>query len=229
LKAAGPLFPRTLREQEQNGIHVDSIFFCSEPGVMVTGCLLARDIAKRDAVALSLVPAGTTPIDDHLATMSDLLYAGHAVFVFDVRGTGAVKSSPVNPHPDTFPSTFFNTEAWFAWSAYCLGESLLGMCVFDVLRAVQYLHEAGYRSISLRAEGLAPALWGYLAAALDPGVEHTRIRGLLESFEAVARTQLYRFDFTPALLIHSVLQEFDLPELRGLFHGRVLEVSTERA
>ena len=164
-------------------------------------------------------------IDAHRDACRDLVANGEAAFVFDVRGTGSVKCHPVNESGETFPQTFYNTEAMMWWSAYCLGDCLLGMRVFDALRAAQYLREeAGFSEINLRAEGVQPALWGYLAAALDSGIGHTRVRGLIESFESIARTPLYRRDFTPPMLVDGVLREFDLPDLRLLFQGRALEL-----
>ncbi|MDX9974098.1 MAG: hypothetical protein RBU21_14025, partial [FCB group bacterium] len=125
-----------------------------------------------------------------------------------------------------WPSTFFDTEGWFSSVAYCLGESLLGLRTFDVLRAFDYLREGGCAKLALQAEGLQPALWGYLAAALDEGIAETRIEGLLESYEALARTQFYRKDIVPSVIVHGILRRFDLPDLRPLFDGRLLEVKT---
>jgi hypothetical protein len=226
LESTTPLFPRTLREQEENGIRADSIFFLSEPGVMAAGCLVRAAGSRPRRTSLLLTQEGTARLDREIAKSRGLLDTGEAVFVFDVRGKGAVKTDPVNAYADVFPSSFFHTDGWLAWSAYCLGESLLGMRVFDVLRAAQYLRdEAHVPSVDLWAEGLEPALWGYLAAALDSGIERTRVAGLIESFESIVRDPLYRKDFTPPMLIHGVLREFDLPDLQALFEGRNVAIS----
>ena len=223
LDAAGRLFPRQLDEQEQEGVHGDSILFMSEPGVETTGCLLYQGTLSKDAVTIYLAPGGTSEMDARIEEVRPALERGEAVYVFDVRGTGAVKPHPINSCGDTFPATFYNTENWLAWCAYCVGENLLGMRVFDVLRAAQMLREwAGFARVGLWAAGLEPSLWGYLAAALDPQMQPVRVDALLESYEAVARTELYRRDFTPSMFIHGVLNEFDLPDLRVLFEGREL-------
>jgi hypothetical protein len=228
LNAGTPLYPRTLREQHEAGVHTDSIFFCSEPGIMVSGCLLRRAAEPARKVSLRLVAGGTRQIESEVSHFLSSTSDDEDVFVFDVRGTGTVSAQPVNPHADTFPMTFFNTEAWFAWCAYCLGESLLGMRVFDVMRGVDYLRdEAGYAGIRLDAAGLEPSLWGYLAAALDTRIAEANFDDLIESFEAIVRTELYRKDFKPAMLVHGVLREFDLPDLRPLFAGRVLITQQE--
>ncbi len=235
LENRAPLYPRTLREQEVDGVRADSILFCSEPDIMVCGCLLRRAPERARKVTLCLSEGGTQCIEQLLEDFRERVRSGGDLFVFDVRGVGAVAPHPVNSYPSEFPMTFFNTEGWFAWSAYCLGESLLGMRVFDVIRAIDYLHdEAAYDTIRLSAQfvkprqtvtGLEASLRGYLAAALDARVTEAHIEDLLESFESVVRTELYRTDFTPAMLVHGVLKEFDLPDLRMLFSDRVLDIA----
>jgi hypothetical protein len=209
-----------------DGVRADSIFFCSEPDIMVCGCLLRRAPEHARKVTLCLSEGGTQCIEQRLEDFRERVLYGEDLFVFDVRGVGAVAPHPVNSYPSAFPMTFFNTEGWFAWSAYCLGESLLGMRVFDVIRAIDYLRdEAAYDTIRLSATGLEASLRGYLAAGLDSRVAEAYIEDLLESFESVVRTELYRTDFTPGMLVHGVLKEFDLPDLRALFSDRVLEIA----
>ncbi len=218
-------YPRDIETRRGDGKEVHSVFFLSEPGVMVAGALACGKGMKPKEAVILLAPEGTEALDAHLNAAEAMLIEGKGVFLFDVRGTGAVQAHPINARSDTFPGTLFNTEARLAYDAYCLGESLLGMRVFDVLRAAHHLRTLhGIERIGLHAEGLQPALWGYLAAALDESIETVHIDGLIESFEAVARTELYRRDFTPAAMLHGVLQHFDLPDLRVLFEGRALDV-----
>ncbi len=226
LASKRPLYPRAARETDEDGVRFESVYFRSEPEVMICGCFLKRAKARAAKVALCLSDGGTRCMDEHAAKFRSRTDTDCDLFILDVRGRGAVAPHPVNPYPNTFPMTFFNTDGWLAWSAYCLGESVLGMRVFDVMRAIDYLLEdAGYAALRLEAEGLEGALVGYLAAALDGRVAETKIDGLIESFEALVRTELYRKDFTPNLLVHGVLKEFDLPDLRSLFANRALDVT----
>ncbi len=226
LKIDVPLAPRTLNTQKADGLSVDSVCFVSEPGIMVSAAYVRpADVEPRTAV-VRLTPDGTEAFSRDAATALDARGGEEGVLIVDVRGTGAVKAAPVNPYGDTFPNTFFNTDAWFATAAYCAGESLLGMRVFDVMRAIDYLlQEREVEAVKLNADGLQPALWGYLAAALHERVLETRVDGLIESFEAVARTQFYRLDITPSLLSHGLLKQVDLPEVAALFEGRRLDVT----
>ena len=227
-----PLYPRMLSDAQLRwkGVYLDPVFFRSEPDIMVSGCFLRLGPENKRKAILRLTTGGTRNIDSEAERYQASGCIDEDVFVFDVRGTGAVSPHPVNPHQDTFPASFFNTEAWFAFSAYCLGESLLGMRVFDVIRSVDYLcHEAGYTAVRLDAAGLGSCLWGYLAAAIDLRIEEVCLDDLVESFEAIARTELYRTDFAPAMLVHGILKEFDLPDLRPLFSDRVLRINVTGA
>lgn len=228
LESPAEMFPRVLRVQKMEGAEARSIFFISEPGIMTTGCLVQPDNVEPTGVILFLAKGGTNEMDQFQEPIRNVLAEGRAVFVYDVRGTGAVAAHPVNPRSDVFPETYYNTEGWFSFQAYCLGESLLGMRVFDVLRAAHYLRTlAGYKQIGLHAQGLEPALWGYLAAALDNSITPVRIEGLIESYEAIVRTSLYRTDLISSIMVHGILQHFDLPDLRVLFDGRELTAREE--
>ena len=229
LKSPVPFYPRTLRNQTQQGIRAESIIFCSEPGITAAGCLLRPEMRDAKQATLFLAEGGTRQLDKHIQAVRETIDDGNAVFVFDVRGIGALSPHPVNGYGDTFPNTFFNTQGWLAWSAYCLGENLLGMRVFDVLRAIRYLREeAGFQQTGLWAEELEPALWGYLAAAIDPDLAPIRVQGLIESFESIVRTERYRTDFVPSMLVHGVLRHFDLPDLKVLFSGVRRQKSGDR-
>jgi hypothetical protein len=156
------------------------------------------------------------------------LEAGQALFVLDVRGTGALKPHAVNRVGEEWPQSYYSTPHWLAVCAYALGECLFGMRVFDVLRAAEFLRTR-FGKVHLRARGLEPALWGYYAGALDEGIASVRLEGLLESYEALITSVFYRRDFLPSAGVHGVLREFDLPELRTLYDGRRLETQTTEA
>jgi cephalosporin-C deacetylase-like acetyl esterase len=217
------LIPRSFSTQEADGLSVESVSFRSEPGLMVAGALAYPSGAEFKDAVLYLADGGTEKFDERLPKIRELTQGGRAVLLLDVRGLGAVKANPVNAFAD---SPFFDTEGWFASVADCLGESLLGMRVFDVLRGFDYLRDRGCTTLAIQAEGLQPALWGYLAAAIDAGVSKVKIDGLIESYEAFARAQFYNKGIVFSTLAHGILQRFDLPELCPLFDGRTLEVTT---
>ena len=220
-------FPRTFEPQTEHGLTRTPVFFRSETGIMVAGCLIHAEDAKPSRAVIALGEGGTTDLGPILAASQDVLDAGDAIFVYDVRGTGAVCADAINARGGGgFPSTFYDTDNWLSFLAYCAGDCLLGMRVFDVLRAADYLRACGFEKVDIHGTGLQPALWAYLAGALDPGIARVRADGLIESYEAIARTELYRTDYVPAMMVHGILRHFDLPDLKLLFKGRDLTVTT---
>lgn len=229
-----PQYPRLYQSFEQDGLEVTPLWFRSEPNLCVSGGLVKASARPR-ACTLLLTPNGTENWDVHWPRLKELAAEHGAAMLFDPRGIGAVQPHAITAHPwsddngQGFAVRCCSTRGQLGWYAYVLGESLLGMRVFDVLRAAVYLADLEFGALRLEAHGLEPGLWGYLAAALDPAFEHVRIDGLLESFEAVVRTRFYRTDFTPTAWAHGLLKHFDLPELRACFAGRTLEIAETSA
>lgn len=223
------LFPVTQQEQvvtAESGVQLNahSIFFQSEPGISCAGCLLWPVDTKPENVVVYISVSGTAAMDGAIAACGDVFDKGTAVFVLDVRGVGSVTPQPINTYGDTFPNTFYNTDNWLATLAYMAGENLLGMRVFDVLRAARLMGERGFARIDLRAGGLQPALWAYFAGALDSTVAGADISDLIESYEAVCRSEKYRTDITPSALVYGILNQCDLPDIERLYAGRDLDV-----
>ncbi|MCP4641856.1 MAG: prolyl oligopeptidase family serine peptidase [bacterium] len=218
-------FPRLFEPETADGLTRRALFFISEPGIAVSGCVVHAADAQPNTVHIVLTPSGTLDMEAAVKASRDILDRAEALFVFDVRGTGAVKAEAINAFGEDFPASLFNTESWMAFLAYCLKDCLLGMRVFDVLRAAFVLRSSlGFERVGLHATELAPALWGYLAAALDTSIDPVSVDGLIPSFEQIVRTQLYRTDFSPSLMVHGVLRQFDLPDLDPLFAGRDVRV-----
>lgn len=218
------LFPRVIRRQEEEGILAESIIFRAEEGITLAGGLLHRAdmVATRATIVLS--DGHTEEAQLAIPFIRNRIEAGDAVFQCVVRGRGVVRAQSVNPYGNDFPETFFNSEAWYAWSAYCLKESLLGMRVFDVLRMADCLHELGFECVALYAFGLEPALWAFLAGVLNERLNPVTIVGLPESFESIVRNPLYRKDFVPSMVVHGILQSFDIPNLISFYVGRELSI-----
>ena len=217
-------FPRVAQTQDHELGMVESVVFISESHVWVSGCLV-RPQSPSEEVVVYLGDGGTLNLDGALTAIRPELEAGRAGFIFDVRGVGSVRAHDISSYSGPFPCTLFDTQAWMAWMAYCVGESVLGMRVFDVLRAFEYLRtRCRFKRVGVRAAGLEPALWGYLAAAIDPDIDPVHISGLIPSFEAVVRTEVYRRDFLPTAVVHGVLHFFDLPDLELLFKGRTCTI-----
>ena len=137
------------------------------------------------------------------------LAANHRLFVLDVRGIGAVQTRTVTrngpPH---------DTEYKLATDAMMLNRSTLGMRVFDLLRAYDYLAgRPDVDRIGLWGVG-SGALFGYLAAALEGGIADLSFEDLLSSYRDLAGTRLYdRQRYNLKIMAWGILQHFDLVDL----------------
>lgn len=203
-----PIYPRIVWDGEAEGYPCEKIFFFSEPDMIVTGVMI-HPHGPATQTDLLLFENGTNDIPNQKARLTQLLAAGHRLFVFDVRGVGAVQTRPVNPHRPPH-----DTEYKLGCDAMMLGKSTLGMRVFDVLRGYDYLRtRADVDRITIVGVD-SGALFAYLAAALEPGFAHITAENLLSSYRDLIQTKLYdRQRNNLRTLAWGILPHFDLPDL----------------
>jgi pimeloyl-ACP methyl ester carboxylesterase len=92
-----------------------------------------------------------------------------------------------------------------------LGESLFGMRVSDVLRAIEFLRSAtGCEDVSLVGEGIG-AYHALYAAAAAERVGTVDLRALGPSFREMATSRRYPYD--PRLTAFDVIGDCDVPHL----------------
>lgn len=116
-------------------------------------------------VTIALFDRGSVDIDVHRAWIADRVAAGSAVFVLDVRGTGALTPRAVNDRPlEADCGTVFKLVSDLLW----LDDSLAAARVFDVLQATGFLRtELGDLPLDLYGVGHG-AFYARLAAAIQP-------------------------------------------------------------
>ena len=110
-------------------------FFFSEPNIVVTGTFIhPLDGAAVEQTDLILFENGTNDNPDKREWLEARLASGRQLFVFDPRGIGGVQVRSFNrdrhPHDGEFK---------LASDAMMLGISTMGLRVFDILRAYDYL------------------------------------------------------------------------------------------
>ncbi|MBI2194059.1 MAG: prolyl oligopeptidase family serine peptidase [Planctomycetes bacterium] len=211
-KRRSPIFARTTHESVVDGCPVEKIFFFSEPDIIVTGVMIhPRSAEPPSQTDLVLLPEGTQAIPAETARLEALLRRKHRVFVFDVRGVGAVEARPVNPARN---ADSFDSEFKMACDAMMLGISLLGLRTFDVLRAYDYLKtRSDSGRIGLYGRGNTAVL-GLLAAAIEPGFAELAFEDLLVSYRHLCETRDYnRKLYNLRTMAWGILREFDLPHL----------------
>lgn len=191
---AGPsrartIYPRIIKNEPFEGHRVEKIFFFSEPDVCVSAIYLhPSDETKAIGTEILLLPEGTNATPAEMPRISQLLEQNKRVFVFDVRGIGGVKqrSVTVYEHP-----TKYETEFRLAMDAMKLKTSTLGLRVFDVLHACDYLKtrvDAG--PVSVTGVGVA-GTWALYAAALEPEIKALTVERTPLSYRAFAQARFY--------------------------------------
>jgi dienelactone hydrolase len=183
------IYPRVITDEPADGYRTEKVFFFSEPDVCVTGVFVhTREGVAATGTEMLLLPGGTNAIPNERARLVNLLEQGRNVFVFDVRGVGAVQSRPVNPYAER---SQHSPEFRMGCDAMKMKTSTLGLRVFDVLRGVDYLQMRGDAgAVSLTGVGVA-ASWALYAAALEPHVAGLTLERAPLSYRAAAQTRYY--------------------------------------
>ncbi|MCC6456264.1 MAG: acetylxylan esterase [Caldilineaceae bacterium] len=216
-KRSVPIYPRILWQGEADGYRCEKLFFWSEQDVVVTAILLHPygEVVQTDIV---LLENGTNEMSLQQERLQVLLNANHRLLILDVRGTGGVQTRSVNDHLPPH-----DTEYKLGSDAMMLYRSTLGMRVFDVLRAYDYLRSrADVTTIGIVGVD-SGAFFAYFAAALEPDIAAVVVENLLFSYRNLAFTQFYdRERYNLRVMAWGILQHFDLVDLLPCFAQRDL-------
>jgi dienelactone hydrolase len=196
IEAAGdrstPIFPRIISDSVVDGYRTEKIFFFSVPDIVVTGVLVHPPNMPDDAplpATLLLLENGTNDIPASRPRIEALLRQGHRVFVFDVRGVGALTEYAVWPGCE---HETFNPEFKLGCDAMMLGLSTLGLRVFDVLRGTDYLRSrADVSQVHLRGVR-SGAVFAFFAAVLETGIASLTCEERLTSYRELCQTPDYQ-------------------------------------
>jgi len=211
-KRNAPIYPRRYWQGEVDGYGAEKIFFFSEADIAVTGMILHPKGEPNSEVVqtdILLLENGTNDMPSQQGRLQALLEANHRLFVFDVRGTGGVQTRSVNsdrpPH---------DTEYKLGCDAMMLKRSTLGMRVFDVLRAYDYLlSRPDVTKIGIFGVD-SGAFFAYYAAALEPGISEMTFENLLFSYLNMASTKYYDSQrYNLKVVAWGILKHFDIVDL----------------
>ena len=200
------------------------VFFFSEPDIVVTGIWIAADPNALPWVVL--LKEGTFSVQKRPEFVKNLAKEKGQIFLFDVRGIGAVGQRPINRYR---LNVTYGTEFTLNCSAMMLQDSLLWMRAFDVTQALSYVHAATGQTPSVYAEGWL-GIVGLVATAVwkkQAGVDRLEFQQLLYDISAIIDERFHQRDhrleaFELALLV-------DVQELLGRFEGRATVHSWEDA
>lgn len=207
------LNPRIIERSRRVGnLEVDIAFWWSQPHLANLGMLVRQSgTTAPQPVTVAIWDDGTAALTKHAKWIEQECARGRAVFVLDVCGVGALKPDTLNARP---PHDFYDTWHKLSDDLDWLGDSLVALRTFEVLRALEVLSEWTELSRDDRqiyAQGRM-GVHGRLAAALAPqGVRCEWKDGFL--FSDFVRERVYETKGVKSLLFPGVLRHFDLDEL----------------
>ncbi|HET7323348.1 MAG TPA: acetylxylan esterase [Halococcus sp.] len=217
--------PRYIRKRESAGLTVEHVFFKTErdPDIVCTGVLISDPDAATRSPAVVCYERGTDELPERREDVASLAAEYGTVFIFNPRGVGAVRNRTI-PIPNWIDDYYgvYGTEFKLAYDALLLGESLFGMRVYDVLRALEFLRaETGEGEVTLFGEGIG-AYHALYAGTVCENVGAITLRELGPSFSEMATQQDYPYD--PRLTVFDALSECDVPHLLAALRDRDVTV-----
>jgi cephalosporin-C deacetylase-like acetyl esterase len=229
-RQTGPLGLRELRSEEASGLRIVNLEILSEPGIYLP-CTLYRPVKTNGKIVVylkgdvTLLAAGDDDDDDddddrkEDFTPQRLALKGWSVLAVDVRGIGAT-TPQLSQRPGRVPyQHLLHYDMAAAMMAWSLGDSLLGMRVYDVLRAVDYAARFGEVQIAGKDMG---ALWALFAAAVDLRVAKVVTQNGLLSYRTLLEHD--RYDQASSQFVWGLLQRFDLPQVAAAIAPRNLTI-----
>jgi cephalosporin-C deacetylase-like acetyl esterase len=221
-KSAVPLGVRELVTTPRKGYRVQKLEFTSEPEIYIPTWVFVPDGKQGQLPTILYVSEeGKENEGMEFGVLEKLAQKGHLVVAVDVRGIG----STTPPHSADIDSTrfrhLFSVETAMAYMAWFMDESLFGMRVADVIRALDYAAsraDANPAELSLIGVGRG-ALWALFAAALDSRARRVVCDGGLLSYRSLTSSDLYLH--SADTFLKDVLLHFDLPQVAATVAGRL--------
>jgi cephalosporin-C deacetylase-like acetyl esterase len=204
---------RTIGENEVGNLVIEKLLLETEPGIVVPTRLIYRKglQGRPHAVVYLRDRLGEQDSPDLFASLAR---QGKLVAVADVRGFGETWAPrDVREQAGIYFLPRDGTDADFAYAAFFLGRTLLGMRVGDALGVVRYLRtrsDVDPQRVTLMGRGWA-GVTALFAASVDSEISATAVEGIPASYGALATAELYE---QPAyILLPGALQDFDLTDV----------------
>jgi len=189
----------------------------TEPGLPIS---MVLRIPPGDAKREAMLYLNSTGVSADRERIEAIVASGIAVLAFDPRGWSGGASSP--------NSEEYSTEWQLAQRALLIGRPLVGMQVYDALRAFDYLAdrpEIDKLKIGITGIGHGGVIALY-AGALEPGIASVTAEGSVASYMTIARAETHAGMI--GIVVPGVLREFDLPDLAGMIAPRPLQLISLR-
>jgi len=201
------LYPRVLTNGTYEDVTYQHTFFFSEIGICVAGIMMSAAGSPKEHCTIFVGDNSTSNIQKYSEQIAKLLEKG-SVFVFDPRGTGAVKYRNVTGlEIKNKYGVLFGNEFKYNCDATMMKTSLTALRVYDVLRAFDYVKDtAGFSKVSFAGADNG-ILYTLFAGALTDA-DNIYNFGAIQDYEEIVRTEFYNLN--PNILIHGVLKYIDI-------------------
>ncbi len=201
---------------------VEKLLIETEPGIVVPTRIVRTKGSDHPLPAVLYIRDREGSQDDP-QLIEELAKAGRLVAVIDVRGFGETQSARNVPdkrmgyyHPRD------GMDADFAYAAFSLNRPLLGMRVYDALRALKYLRtrsDIQPAEVVVAGRGWA-GLMAAFAAALDPQCAAVAVESVPSSYADIVTTETYAQPVSQ--MLPGVLTDFDLEDVFAAFAPKPL-------
>lgn len=210
---------------DTNGLVTEHVWFKTErdPDIVVTGVLVTNPESATDTPVVVLYEDGTEDLPGRIEDVTALAREYGTVFVFDPRGVGAVRNRviPIPSWVDGY-NDIYGTEFKLAYDALLMESSLLGMRVYDVLRAVEFLQtETDAECVSFVGEGIG-AYHALYAATAAENVKQIDLYDMGASFFELATGR--DAPFRPQLTAFDIVGTCDVPHLTAALDQRGVRI-----
>jgi cephalosporin-C deacetylase-like acetyl esterase len=222
-RVTDPLQVRHLVTTPRKRYSVEKLEFLSEPGIYIpTWVFVPENKAERTMATLFVHEAGKQVEGMEFGLLEGLARKGTVAAAVDVRGIGETGLRGSGGGTGRPFQHLFDAETAMSYLAWFMDESLFGMRVQDVVRAVDYVlsrDDVDKSGVRVIGRGMG-ALWALYAAALDERINAVVCeRGLL-SYRSLAQSDRYAHGAN--VFIRDVLKYFDLPQVAASIAGRRL-------
>lgn len=171
----------------------------------------ATGTANLRGVTIALWEGGIHAVGEHLDWLARECAQGRAVLVLNLSGMGPLSPDAISDYP---MKDFYGTFQKFADDLYWLGDSLVALRTFELIRSLEALPKfegVNPEDVRIYAYGRM-GVHGKLAAAIEPRI------GSIEweepfTFSELAGARFYPADGIKEFVLPGVLEIFDLDEI----------------
>jgi pimeloyl-ACP methyl ester carboxylesterase len=198
---------------------VERLIYRPEPGIFIPALLLLPKKSGPLPAVVVVNEEGKSAGETVDRLLAPLCKAGCAVLSIDPRGMGETATPP---RRSEYAELAMGVDASHAYTALRADKTLIGMRVFDVISAADYIEtrpEVDRKNIAVVGIG-SGGLLALCASVLDSRFLRVGLTGTLISYAAVVENEYY----THALsgFVPGALRDFDLPELAAMLAPRPL-------